>query len=153
MSVWFALGGLAAPMSQFVIDTSPPCIPIAPPPMLAEAVIWLLVNALSEMNVWLWKPPPTMPAPPMPVVSRPPVINTPEMWNTKSSATLGLRQMTRSDVVCWMIVEAEPAPLIVVLAPATSRSPTFAFVAEAVGLRRRAARARDRQLVRSPPGR
>ena len=48
------------------------------PPMLALAVIWLFEKMQSVNDVTLWNEPPTYPAPPTPVVSRPPVMCTPD---------------------------------------------------------------------------
>src|SRR4051812_16209965 len=104
---------------------SPPCTPTAPPPRPEVAVIRLFEKMQSEKKVSFRYPPPTYPAPPTGVVSRPPVICPPDMWNTKLSTTLGFVQITRSDVDWRMAVVAEPAPTIRVLLPATSRSPTL----------------------------
>ncbi len=85
---------------------------------------WLSVNRQLAIVVWLPVDPLMTPPPPVPVVSRPPRIVTPDTLNTKPEERPGLTSSTRSfGCVCWMMVVAAPAPTMLTSLAVTSRSP------------------------------
>src|SRR5437588_3968518 len=96
-----------------------------PPPPKLPAPVAELPEITQSLSVRTFPmAPETIPPPPTPVDSVPPVIVTPEILVTKFASRNGLTSITLSPgCVCRIIVVADPAPTIAVLLPVISRSP------------------------------
>jgi hypothetical protein len=107
-----------------VIVRLPPVCKRPPPPRVPTPVAELPEITQFVTDTVLLMEPEMIPPPPTAVVSVPPVMVTPEIAKSKSESRSGFTSITRLPAdVCWIIVVAAPAPVMMVLSALISRSP------------------------------